>query len=302
MTDVITDALLDSLIVLPFLFAVYVFIEFIERRLMFASRAKRLLRGGYAPLIGAGMGLIPQCGFSVMATNLYLSNNLTMGTLLAVFIATSDEAIPILLSNGVTALRLLPMLAVKVLFALFMGYLIDLIFRKRNAERLALTDPAICEKPAADEEETGCCRHKLERSARVDKRDVCKTYLLHPLIHSLKVFIYIVLINFAFGTLIYFVGSDAIAVFMSQSGWWQPFVAGLVGLIPNCAASVIISQLYVLGGLTFGSCVTGLCVNAGIAVALLFRKNADLKDSLFIVLVLYLSSVLLGVILTLVPW
>lgn len=317
MIEVLVDAVLDSLLVLPFLFVVYVLIEFIEKRLMFASRAKRLLRGKYAPLIGVGVGLIPQCGFSVMATNLYLSKNLTIGTLIAVFIATSDEAIPILLSNGATALKLLPLLGIKILFALFMGYLLDVIFRKRNAETLSLSadtttvsmqgakESADSEKAIAkeeSEEETGCCRHVLEKSGKIDKKDWYKNYLFHPLIHSLKVFFYILLINFAFGTLIYFVGQDRISVFLAQSGWWQPFIAGLVGLIPNCAASVIISQLYVLGGLTFGSCVTGLSINAGIAMALLFRKNSNIKDSIFILAVLYLSSVLLGVMLTPIPW
>lgn len=301
MTDVIIDAVLDSLPVLPFLFVVYVLIEFIEKRLMFASRAKRLLRGKFAPLIGTGVGLIPQCGFSVMATNLYLSGNLTVGTLIAVFIATSDEAIPIFLTNGTTALRMLPMLAIKVLFALFMGYLLDLIFRKKNELRLAAAE-ITTEESAPVEEETGCCHHKLEKQKRTDKKDFIKNFLLHPFIHSLKVFLYILIINFLFGTLIYYVGQDKIAVFLAGSGWWQPFVAGLVGLIPNCAASVIISQLYVLKSITFGSCVTGLSVNAGIALALLFRKNKNIKDSVFILLVLYFSSVLLGIILTPIPW
>lgn len=319
MIDVIVDALLDTLLVLPFLFAVYLIIELIERRLMFADRAKRLLRGKYAPLIGAGMGLIPQCGFSVMATNLYLTNNLTIGTLFAVFIATSDEAIPILLSSGTTALKLLPMLGIKVLFALFMGYLLDFIFHKKNAERLKLADEAVMHANESEhtadacghveeahgeehDEEVGCCHHKLEKGGKVDKKDIFKVYILHPLIHSLKVFLYIFVINIIFGTIIYYVGEDKITVFLAQSGWWQPFVAGLIGLIPNCAASVIISQLYVLGGLTFGSCVTGLSVNAGIALALLFRKNADIKNSLFILAVLYLSGVAMGLILTPIPW
>lgn len=303
MTEVIVDALSDSLPILPFLFIVYVLIEVLERRLMFASRAKRLLRGKYAPLIGAGVGLIPQCGFSVMATNLYLSGNLTIGTLMAVFIATSDEAIPILISNGATALKLLPLLAIKVVFALFMGYLLDVIFKKRNAERFALSEMRTSESEDIPEEETGCCHHKLEKSKKIsDKRELLTEYLLHPLIHSLKVFLYIVIINLLFGILIYYIGRDNIMVFLAQSGWWQPFLAGLVGLIPNCAASVIISQLYVLGGITFGACLSGLSVNAGIALALLLRKNKNIAESLTIVLILYFSGVGIGLICTPIPW
>lgn len=338
--DILWDALKDALLVLPFLFVVYLLIEFIEQKLMFASKAKRMLRGKYAPLIGTGMGLIPQCGFSVMATNLYLSNNLTIGTLIAVFISTSDEAIPILLGTGANAWKLLPILGVKVVFALIMGYTLDLVFRKKNAERLSLGedlrrkkaeehahdeekeevyDPAtkstiVVESEEHDHEhdhdhdedehevEVGCCHHKLEHNEKLKGKEAVKAYLVHPLIHSLKVFAYILLINIAFGTLLYFVGEEKISAFLESSGFWQPFVAGLVGLIPNCAASVIVAQLYALGGLTFGSCVTGLSVNAGIALALLFRKGKNIKESLLIVAILYLSGVILGVALTPIPW
>ncbi len=311
MTEVIIDSLIDSAKVLPFLFVVYVLIEVIEKKLMFASKAKRLLRGKYAPLIGVGMGLIPQCGFSVMATNLYLSKNITVGTLLAVFIATSDEAIPILISNPATAWKLFPMLAIKVIYALFIGYLLDVIFRKRNEEMFREKDEEDREKAARhedtheeDEEEIGCCHHELKKDdgKHHDKKEILKDYIGHPLIHSIKVFIYILIINFAFGTLIYYVGQDKITLFLAKSGWYQPFVAGLIGLIPNCAASVIVSQLYILGGISFGSCVTGLSVNAGIALALLFRKSKNLKDNLFILAVLYLSGVILGLALTPIPW
>lgn len=278
---------------------------------MFAAKAKRLLRGKYAPLIGVGMGLIPQCGFSVMATNLYLSKNITVGTLLAVFIATSDEAIPILISNPATAWKLFPMLAVKVIYALFIGYLFDVIFRKRNEEIFRAKDEEEREKAARhedsheeEEEEIGCCHHELKKDdgKRRDKKEIFKDYVGHPLIHSIKVFVYILIINFAFGTLIYYVGQEKITLFLAESGWYQPFVAGLIGLIPNCAASVIVSQLYILGGISFGSCVTGLSVNAGIALALLFRKSKNLKENLFILAVLYLSGVILGLALTPIPW
>ena len=341
--ELLWDALKDALLVLPFLFVVYLLIEFIEQKWMFAGRAKRLLRGKLAPLIGTGMGLIPQCGFSVMATNLYLSNNLTIGTLIAVFISTSDEAIPIMLGSGANAWKILPILGVKVVFALFMGYMLDLVFRKKNAERLSLGeetrrqkmemhehaheakeevyDPAtkstISVEPEPhdhdhdhehedddlDDHETemGCCHHKLEHTGKLRGKDAVKAYLLHPFVHSLKVFAYILLINVAFGTLLYFVGEEKIAAFLEASGFWQPFVAGLVGLIPNCAASVIVAQLYALGGLTFGSCVTGLSVNAGIALALLFRKGKNWKESLLIVAILYLSGVVLGIALTPIP-
>ena len=207
--DILWDATKDSLIVLPFLLVVYIIIEIIERKLMFAKRATKLLHGKYAPLLGTGIGLIPQCGFSVMATNLYLSHNLTIGTLIAVFISTSDEAIPIILSDVTNAWKLLPMLAIKVIYAIIVGYAVDFIFRKRNARNFLLNNATVSVAPEEehkdhDEEhehdhehedehevEMGCCHHKLEHVGKVTGKDFWKAYLFHPLIHSLKVFLYI---------------------------------------------------------------------------------------------------------------
>lgn len=322
MSDVLIDSLLDSALVLPFLFAVYLLIEILEHNLMFANRTKYLLQGKLAPLMGAGIGLIPQCGFSIMATNLYLAGKLSLGTLIAVFIATSDEAVPILIADGDTALKLLPMLAFKVIYAVFIGYLTDLIAKARKRKRAETemtpqrednnyptendTASAISEPLTDDNAETekGCCGHKLEyrKTSSDGTKEKLKTYLLHPFIHSLKIFLYVFVITFLFGTLIYYVGQDKIAAFLSGSGWWQPFLTALVGLIPNCASSVIIARLYVMGGLTFGSCLAGLCSNAGIGLALLFRRNKNFAESFIVALVLYFSGVAVGLALSPLPW
>lgn len=293
MKEVLLDAALDSLELLPFLFVVYVFIEVIEKQLMFAERANRLLTGKFAPAIGVGLGLIPQCGFSVMSANLYLAGKITLGTLLAVFISTSDEAIPILLSNADTVAKILPILGIKLVLALFIGYFVNIIFKDAKFGSLFPSDKKI----PIEEEAFGCCHHPLVKDRTVSRRDLAKTYLLHPLIHSLKIFLYIFVINIIFGSLVFYVGRDKIAVFLAESGLWQPFVAGLIGLIPTCASSVIITQLYALGGLTFGSCVAGLSVNAGIGMAVIFRQ-CSIKESLFILCMTYLPSVFAGVLLT----
>lgn len=318
MSEVLIDSLLDSLLVLPFLFAVYLIIEILEHNLIFANRTKYLLQGKLAPLMGAGIGLIPQCGFSVMATNLYLAGKLSLGTLLAVFIATSDEAVPILIADGATALKLLPMLAFKVIYAVFIGYLIDLIVSAKNNRKnhsLAHTEGSNDENITViteqngeknyEETEKGCCGHKLEfksDAANNGVKEKLKTYLYHPFIHSLKIFLYVFAITFLFGTVIYYVGEDAIASFLSRSGRWQPFLTSLVGLIPNCASSVIIARLYVMGGLTFGSCLAGLCSNAGIGLALLFRRGKKFSETLIVTLILYFSGAVAGLILSPIPW
>jgi hypothetical protein len=317
---VFLHALKDSLIILPFLFVVYVLIEFIEQKYVFGLKVKRVLRGKLSPVIGAGVGLIPQCGFSVMATNLFLTKNITLGTLVAVFIATSDEAIPILISNFESIGALLPILGIKLAFAIIAGYFTDLVTAKyQKKDYLAYMEKQTLaleskqnehteiehdhhghsheEAIKHDEEEIiGCCNHKIkaESTKQVGKTEWAKTMLLHPLIHSLKVFAFILIITFLFGLLIEWIGEAVLMSFLARTSWYQPLLIGLIGLIPNCASSVIITQMYVLGGIGMGACITGLCVNSGIAVAVLFKKSTNKLGVLLLMLCIYVASVLLG--------
>ncbi|HOO22793.1 MAG TPA: putative manganese transporter [Clostridia bacterium] len=310
---VLLDALKDSALILPFLFVVYVLIEFIEQRYIFGLKVKKVLKGKAAPLIGAGAGLVPQCGFSVMAANLFLSGNITLGTLVAVIIATSDEAIPILISNFNRAGDLLPILGIKLLFAIAAGFFADFLANKVFKKDVCdlMSEPKVKEEVYPDEDDhdhghkeeeeeiEGCCHHKIKEkdSARIGKAEWAKTFLLHPLIHSLKIFAFIFLINFAFGLLLGYIGEAALMSFLSRTSWYQPILAGLIGLIPNCASSVIIAQMYVLGGLSMGACITGLSVNSGIAFAVLFRKSKNKAAVLVLLLSIYIVSVLLGILL-----
>lgn len=309
-------AIKDSLIILPFLFVVYILIEFIEQRYVFGLKAKKALRGKLAPMIGAGVGIIPQCGFSVMATNLYLTKNITLGTLVAVIIATSDEAIPILISNFESASSLLPILGIKLAFAIIVGYLTDFItakYQKKNyidyfkKQELMIesedehTHSQVEHQENKSEEMVGCCNHKIKSDdhKKIGNKEWAKTFLLHPLIHSLKILFFIFIITFLFGLLIEGIGEAKLMSFLSRASWYQPFLTGLIGLIPNCASSVIITQMYVLGGISMGACITGLCVNSGIAVAVLFKKSPNKLGVLLLMLCLYVASVLLGLGLTL---
>lgn len=324
MGEVLLDALIDSLKVLPVLFAVYLIIEWVEQ---YSSRRfdnEKLLKNKFAPLFGGAVGLIPQCGFSVVATDLYNKSRISAGTLIAVYVATSDEAIPIMLGNKNGLKMLLPLLGLKLVFAIILGYLVDIyvcrvrknpIYGKNNVVDIEvygeMTPKPVGDHKAnlniekhylvadiymeTDQHHKGCCGHSLEES----NEKFWKKYILHPLLHSLKIFAFILIVNIVMSLIIYFVGEGNIANFLQTGKWFQPLVTALVGLIPNCASSVILTQLYLSSGLMFGALFTGLCVNAGIAYAVLFRGN-ERKNGLKIVSVITVASILMGYLILLV--
>ena len=296
MGHVLLHALEDSLIVLAFLVPINILIALLEPRL--AGRIK--LKGALAPLVGVTVGLFPQCGFSVVATDLYKKRHITIGTLLGVYLATSDEALPIFLASGEQAIDILPLLACKFLIGLIVGYTADAIFSK-NKKRVA---EHIAECDHEPEVHFGCCGHEIENGEHEDEHDhsACDTpcgseieekrrerkhklkhYLLHPILHSAKIFVYILLINIVFGVLIHYIGEERIMSFLSANKYVAPLFAVIVGAIPNCASSVVISNLYLMGGLGFGAAVGGLLMNAGLGFAVLLKDRKNLKESLAII-------------------
>lgn len=275
---VLWHAVLDSLKVFPFLFLMYVLIEVLEHRTNI-TKNENILRGKLAPLIGAAAGIIPQCGFSVMAAKLYDKKFIRTGALFSVLIATSDEAVVLMLSsgNGRAALSVMPLVAVLFVTALAAGYACNGILR---GEKLA--------ELADGEEIHGTpCGHDHEQDSAV------RRYLLHPLLHALQIFAYVLVINIAFGFAMHY-AEDAIASFLQGSFWFQPLIAAAVGLIPNCAASVIVAQSYILGNLSFAGLVAGLCTNAGLGLVILFKNVRQWKRNLFLVLTLYAIGLLVG--------
>lgn len=280
MADVFLDAFLDSLKVFPFLFLLYVLIEFLEHRTD-VTRHENLLKGNLAPLLGAATGLIPQCGFSVMAAKLYDKKLIRTGTVLAVFLATSDEALIILLSHvtdGSKAAAIMPIIAIKFIVAVGVGYLANAILRHEAVGELNEGEVICGNACGQDHEEDG----KFQR------------YFLHPLLHSLEIFVYIFIVNILFGVILYFVGEDKLAAALQSAYWLQPLVAAAIGLIPNCASSVVITETFILGGLSFGGCVAGLCANAGLGFVTLFKNTRAWKRNLLLVLTLYAVGVAVG--------
>lgn len=287
MLDVFLDALKDSAIVLAIVFAVYVILAFFEPK--FAHKMEHA--GKWAPLLGGAVGLIPQCGFSVVAADLYHKKHITVGTLIAVFVATSDEALPIFLGetdHPDKILAVLPLLGIKLLVGVGFGYLIDALYRKSTAEVHHHEEECECE----EEVHEGCCHHHIE--GEEGKKGKWKQYLLHPLIHSLKIFAYVFVVNMIFNTILFYVGEDKVMAFLESSRYAAPAIAVLVGLIPNCASSVMLSELYMMGGIGFGACVGGLCVNAGLGLMVLYRKVKNVKENLVITAILIGIGLIVG--------
>ncbi len=314
MLEVLVDALIDTLKLIPLLLIANVLIEVLEHAVVGRIRAEKALKGGFAPLIGAGVGLLPQCGFSVVAANMYSSRHIGMGTLLAVFVATSDEAVPILLSSPSSALRLLPLLAVKLAGALVIGYVVSLVLSRRDKKNIV--EVAEGENFHA----VGCHGHALvgethehegehshgddcdgedgeeDKLARkkADRKKLLDRFLWHPLLHTLTVSLYILAVNILLGVVIYFITEQRLAAFMSGVRFLQPLVAAIVGLIPNCASSVAIAELYGVGTLSLGGAVAGLSVNAGLGLAVLFKENKRMKENFVILALLFAFGVALG--------
>lgn len=276
-----THAAEDSVRMLPFLFAAYWFIEYIEHR--HSEGLERVLAGGgrFGFVPAAALGLVPQCGFSAMAANLYGSKVITLGTLMAVFIATSDEAIPILIAMPEQWDAMFLLLGFKLAVALAAGFGIDVLFKR-------LIPVSVRGGYAGSMNEVDCHDHEEQDSI-----------LVAAVKHTLHIFLYILIFNFILGLLVEWVGEDVLSALLAQAGMFQPVAAGLLGLVPNCAASVLITQLYASGSLSLGGAVAGLSTSAGVGLAVLFRANRSAKQNLFITALLYVIGTAAGLLIQL---
>ncbi len=280
MWDAVLDAFLDTLKIFPFIFVIYVLIELLEHKTSF-TRDHQRLQGRLAPLIGAATGIIPQCGFSVMAAKLYDRGLIRTGTLLAVFLATSDEALIILLSEGSHAGMIVPLIAIKMVVAVAVGYGADFVLPR---ERLAVM-------PLSEED-----IHAFSCGREHDGKSELKVYLADPLLHSLKIALYLLIVNVVLGCIIAAVGEESISSLIVGGPYIQPLISAAIGLIPNCASSVIITDTYINGFMTFGSCVAGLCANAGLGFVVLLKNAARLRRNILLVTAVYVISVAAGII------
>lgn len=297
--DIFMDALKDSILTLPVLFICYLLIELLEEKVLTKYQTNKFLKSKFAPIVSAGFGIIPQCGFSVVASELYGKRAITIGSLFAILIATSDEALPILLSSPSSYLNLILIIGIKFVYAVVVGLVLDFVVNKFKAKQNDANQIATLEKNNENtvelEDVHGCCKHPLEH----EKSSKLRQLFAHPLIHSLKIFLFILIINIVFGCVVEFIGEDVISKFMLSTGFFEPFIVSIVGLIPNCAASVIITELFLAGSINIGSCIAGLCINSGLALIMLFKFNKNIKENIFIIVLLYVLSCALGVIINL---
>ena len=275
MLDVIKDALIDSLKLLPFLFIVYVLMEFIEHKASKKTQSAIKKSGKFGPLVGSILGAFPQCGFSVMASNLYVGRIISMGTLIGIYLSTSDEMIPIMISYGSTDM-ILKIVLFKVFIGIVIGFLIDILFLRK--------------KSSTKQEIHKLCEHD---HCHCEEENI----LISSLKHTIKIFVFILIINIVMNTIIHFVGENAIATVLKQNDFIGPILSGFVGLIPNCAASVVITELFLEGTITFGSLMAGLLASSGVGLLVLFRMNKNMKENFFILLTTYFVAIAIGILL-----
>ena len=280
MLEVFEDAIIDSVKLLPFLFITYLIMEYIEHKTKDKTKETIKKSGKIGPLVGGILGIVPQCGFSVSATNLYAARVITLGTLIAVYLSTSDEMLPIFISEGVEIGVITKILGIKLVIGIVAGFAIDFVIRLKNkgkVEEEKIID--LCEKEHCH------CEHGILKSS---------------LKHTINIFLFILVITLIINIAIYFIGEETIAGFMKNQPILGPVIAGLIGLIPNCASSVLITQMYLENMITASTMIAGLLVGAGVGLAVLFRTNKGIKENIKITALLYAIGVFSGIILQLI--
>lgn len=279
MLDIIIDTLLDGLKLIPFLFIAFLIIETIEHKL--TSKTKDIISksGNFGPLLGSALGLIPQCGFSVVATNLYITRIISLGTLISIYLSTSDEMLPILLSEQAPLKTILFILAIKFIVGLISGYIIDFILRKKTKKDSINYD--ICH-----DEHCGCNHgHNILKSS---------------IIHTLKTILFLVIVIFILNIIFEYFGEHYLKTLFLKGSFIAPFISSLIGLIPNCGASIMITELYLKGALSFGATISGLLTGSGVAILVLFKSNKDIKENIKILATIYSIGVIVGIIIELI--
>lgn len=268
MLEVIQDTLLDTIKLLPFLFVAFLIIEFIEHKL--SNKQENIISksGKLGPIVGALLGAVPQCGFSVLATNLYVTRIISLGSLISIYLSTSDELIPLMISHNAPITKILSIVSIKVVIGMISGFLIDLLIRKTTK-----SDFVLCEDEDCD------CDHSIIKSS---------------LIHTLKIAFFILIITFLINILFHYADLSFLESALKNNRILTPFIASLIGLIPNCASSVMISELYLNNLISLGTTLSGLLTGSGVAIMVLVRKNKNISENLFIIGLIYIIGVIWG--------
>ena len=277
--EILQDTAIDTIKLIPFLFITYLIMEYIEHKTSNKLRDTIKKSGKFGPLLGAVVGIFPQCGFSVSATNLYAGRVITIGTLIAVYITTSDEMLPILLTEAVPITTILTILEIKLVLGIIAGFIVDIIFNFVKKEHQEHDDiEELCEHEHCH------CEEGIVSSA---------------IKHTLNITIFIFVITLILNGIITYIGEDTIAHFISKNIILGPIIAGLIGLVPNCASSVILTELFISNVISMPVLISGVAVNAGVGLLVLFKTNKNIKENVSIIGILYAIGVISGIVLEL---
>lgn len=280
MIDALLDTTIDALKLLPFLFVTYLLMELLENKA--GEKTTKIIKksGRFGPILGGLLGIVPQCGFSAAAANLYAGRVITLGSLIAIFLSTSDEMLPILISEAAPLRLIIQILLIKLVIGMIAGLAIDFILRKRNNKEQEIHIHDICQDEHCHCDEEGILKSSIK--------------------HTFHIFVYIFIITLMINILIYFIGEENIAHVAINIPVLGNLIASVIGLIPNCASSVILTQLYLQNILPLGCLISGLLVNSGIGMLVLFKVNKSKKENLIILGILFIIGVLSGIIIDLI--
>ncbi len=277
MKEVILDTIVDSLKLIPFLLVAFLIIELLEHKLN--NKTKNIITKSkkIGPIIGSLLGVIPQCGFSVMATNLYITRIITLGTLISIYLSTSDEMLIIMISEKVEISLILKILLIKIFFGIVYGLIIDKIINKKKKDKE--TNYELCDEEHCD------CNHSI---------------LLSAIKHTLHITLFIFIITLIINTIFTLLGDNYLSKILLNNSILSPFITSLIGLIPNCAASVILTELYLNSTISLGALIGGLLTSSGSSLLVLIKNNKNQKENLSIILLLYTLGILSGIIIELI--
>ena len=279
MKDCLMDGLIDTLKLLPYLLITFIVLEFIEHKLSKKNQNVLSKNKKYGPFLGGVLGALPQCGFSAMAANLFSAKVITMGTLIAVFLSTSDEMLPIMISEKVELLLLIKILVFKIIVGIFIGFVVDFLYQKKQDV-------------------------KKEDIGEICEHDHCSCkkdgIILSSIKHTIKIGLFILIANLLINVIIFKIGEENVSNLLLHGNVLTYFISSLIGLIPNCAGSVIITELYLTNLITLGTMLSGLLTGSGLGILLLFRTNKELKENIIVLLTIYFVGVIFGIIVDLI--
>jgi len=269
MIDIILDTLIDGVKLLPFLFITFLLMELIEHKFGDKLNNKLSKVNKFGPILGGILGILPQCGISASATNFYITRVITYGTLISVYLSTSDEMLPILISEKANPILIIKLLLIKLICGIFFGFLIDLIFRKKNHEDI---------KDFCDIEDCDC-EHGILKSS---------------IIHTIKTFIYLIVISFILNIILHYFGESFLENILMKNNPFAIVITAIIGLIPNCSTSILLTELYLKDLISVGKLIGGLLVNSGVGLLILIRYNKNSKENIKTIIILLLIGIIIG--------